>query len=162
MFALIKHNYLLFLGSDGEFYALSSVRYDEKILSTQPISKKLNLTKYPISLTPSDYKDSYGYFYNNHWYVTIKDKVLIYSYQNRAWTLWKDLNARSFYNLDGTLIWGDYKGRTVKHATNHYDFGKPYKSYWTSKSFDMDDANSFKQFISIPILFCSLFTNCFS
>ena len=142
----VAHNYLLFLGSDGEFYALSSVRYDEKILSTQPISKKLNLTKYPISLTPSDYKDAYGYFYNNHWYVTIKDKVLIYSYQNRAWTLWKDLNARSFYNLDDTLIWGNESGRTVKHSINHYDFGKPYKSYWTSKSFDMDDANSFKQF----------------
>ena len=142
----LAHNFLFFLGSDGQFYALGSIKYDDRILLTQPISKQLDIEKYPISLDLKDIKDAYAVFFKDHWYVTIKDKVLVYSYKNRSWVLWNDLNARSFYNLKGKLIWGSDKGRTVKHSDDFYDFGKPYKCQYTTKSFDMDEANSFKQF----------------
>jgi len=142
----IVNNYLFFLGHDGNVYALSSVKYDEKTLLTVNISKQLDLYKDPINLTKTDIANACSVFFKDEWYLSIKDKILIYSYKNKAWTLWNNFNATSFYILENELIWGNDVGCVCKFGTKYLDFELPYQSYWYSKYFDMDDPISFKQF----------------
>ncbi len=143
----VVNNYLFFLGSDGNAYGLITSKYDSKSLITTNISQQLDLFKEPISLSKSDINEACSIFFDDMWYLSIKDKVLIYSYNQRGWTMWTSLNARSFYKLNGELIWGNSSGRIVKHPENTYlDFGQPYQAFWYSKRFDMDEPNTFKQF----------------
>ena len=143
----VAHNYLFFLGSDGNAYALGSTRVDEKQLSTSILSHQIDIEKAPINLTLEDIKSAVSVFYQDNWYLSIKDKVLIYSYRHRAWTLLNQINARSMYVLNNSLIWGREDGRTATIDNDNYlDFGVPYECFWYSKHFDMEDANSFKQF----------------
>lgn len=145
--ACTVHNYLFFLGSDGVFYSLASAKQEEKILATSVISQTLDLTKSPISLTLSDVKTACSLLYEDEWHVSIKDKVLVYSYQHRAWTMYNHVDALCFYKLGYDLIWGKSNGKTYTFdKINFLDNGEPYESHWFSKPFDMNDANSFKQF----------------
>jgi len=142
----LVNNYLFFLGSDGNIYFLSSSKSNEKIVSTVLVSRKIDLYKEPINLTISDFVDAESIFYKDEWYLAIKDKIIIYNYRNQAFTLFDSINARSFYNLDGTLLIGNNDGRIVKFSTNYLDNGAPFLSKWISKYFDMDDANTYKLF----------------
>lgn len=142
----VCHNYLFYLGSDGNVYSLSSVRNDQKILSTTIISKTLDLFKEPFSLTHEGLLTASSAFYKDEWYLTIKDIVLIYSYRHQAWTLWDNLYARCFCVVDNIFIWGNEFGKTCMNSTDYYDYGRPFRAFWASKYFDMDDASSYKQF----------------
>lgn len=142
----IAHNYLFYIGSDGNAYALSATRADEKTLSTVILSQQIDIEKTPISVTLEDLVGASSVFYKDDWYIAIKDKVLVYSYRHRAWTLFNNFNATSLYVKLNKLIWGKSDGRTAMFSTEYLDFGEPYAGFWASKRFDMDDANSFKQF----------------
>lgn len=142
----IVNNYLFFLGSDGKMYALGSTKLDERLLITNCISKKIDIIKSPINLNIDDIKNATSIFYDDEWYVSIKDKVLIYSFKHKSWTLYNNLHARSFYVLDNKLIWGNKNGNTAMFSDVYLDFGIPYQCYWYSKRFNMNDSVSFKQF----------------
>lgn len=142
----IAHNYLFFFGSDGNAYALSSVKADAKILATTVLSQQIDVLKHPISITFDELSKASSIFFQDEWYTTVGDKVLIYSYRHRAWTMFNNMSATCFYSKDNILLWGTSKGRMVKHSDNYLDFDIPFQAYWSSKRFDMGDANSFKQF----------------
>ena len=143
----IAHNYLFYLGNDGNVYALSSTRLDEKLISTTIISRQLDLFKHPINITRDDFKTANSVFFNDRWYLNIGDVTLVYFYRTRSWTLFKNINATHMYVYKGKLIWSNKDGYIAQFSDNNYlDFGKPYKCYWHSKLMDMGDANSFKQF----------------
>lgn len=142
----VAHNYLFFFGSDGNAYALTATRMDEKVMATMILSQTIDLRLAPLSIEPSHLITSVSTFHNDMWYLSIHDKVLVYSYRLRAWTVYTGLNARSFYVKDGTLLWGNDGGDTVQFSDDHLDFGVPYRAFWTSKMFDMDNPNSYKQY----------------
>ena len=144
---VLAHNYLFFLGNDGNAYALGSTRIDEKQLSTSILSKQIDIEKEPINWTLDDIKDAVSVFHKDMWYISVKDKVLVYSYRHRAWTMFNNINAYSFYVKDNELIWGNDNGRTAMFDDENYmDFGEPYQAFWYSKRFDMDSAVNYKQF----------------
>lgn len=142
----VAHNYLFFMGSDGNAYALSSVQRDKRALASSILTKTIDFFKEPINLTKEDILKSSGLFFDDKWYVTMKDKVMIYSYRHQAWTMYNNLHARCFYKFKNILIWGDKEGRTNMPSEDYLDHGIPFEAYWTSKNFDMDDANAHKQF----------------
>ena len=143
----IAHNFLFFVGSDGNMYAVGTTRMDGRFLHTQIISLTLDLFKEPFFFTDADIRTATSYFHKDEWYVSINDITLVYSYKHRAWTYYTRLNARSFYKFGNDLVWGTSEGRLAKFAEDNYlDFGEPYEAYWESKNFDMDDPNMFKQF----------------
>ena len=143
----IAHNYLIFLGSDGTVYALQNSRTNERELATMVLSRTIDLTAEPIGLTKDDYKDAVSCFHNNEWHLSMKNKTLVYSYSHISWVMYTNLNVRSAFAIDGELVWGRPEGRIAMFdKENFFDFGLPYQSTWYSKIFDMDDANSFKQF----------------
>lgn len=143
----IAHNYLIFLGSDGNVYAIQNARTYERDLATTILSRTIDLTKYPIECKKEDYSSATAFFDNDEWYLTIGDKTLVYSYRHMAWVMYEGLKMRSVYCKDGELIWGRPDGRIATFDKETFkDFGEPYEVLWYSKSFDMDDANSYKQF----------------
>lgn len=140
------HNYLFYLGSDGNVYALSNVTQSSTVMSTTLISRTLNIFQKPISVQKDDIYTACSIFFEDQLYLSIKDIILIYNYRTRSWTMYDNLHARSFYNYRNVLIWGDTKGRISMPSEDYLDYGIPYPAYWTSKQFDMDDANAQKQF----------------
>ncbi len=143
----VAHNYMFFLGNDGNAYSLASTRTNEKLLSTTILTKNIDITKDPLNLSPTDIYTASSYFFKDEWHLSIGDKVLVYSYIHLQWTVYNMMDARSFYVINNQLIWGRSDGHTATFdETTFLDFGLPYQSYWYSKRFDMGDANAFKQF----------------
>ena len=143
----VVHNYLFFLGYDGNMYALGSTRIDEKQLSTSIISHQVDLKQLPIGVDTNDLSKANSAFFKDMWYVNIEDKTLVFSYRHKAWTLFTGLNSQTMYVLDNQLIWSNSNCRIAKFSDGEYlDFGAPYEGHWYSKFFDMDSANNFKQF----------------
>lgn len=140
------HNFLFFLGTDSQFYALRYVEGSTDTLQTQVISKTVDIHNAPISVSKDDIWYSSAQFYDDHLYVSLGDKVLVYSYLRQAWTVYNNIKATSFYALFNTLLIGTSEGRIVIQGTNYLDNGVPYQAHWTSKWFDMGDANAFKMF----------------
>ena len=142
----VAHNYLFYLGSDGNGYFLGSTKIDETNLSTHLLTRNLDVEKEPINWQLEDLTDAVSLFYQDNWYLSVKDKVLVYSYRHRAWTMFNNFNARAFYRLGHDLIWSNNSGRLVEFSDDHLDFGLPFRATWRSKFFDMDEANNYKQF----------------
>ena len=142
----VVNNYLFYVGNDGNAYALSSVKNDVRVLSTTILSQQIDIKKSPINISLSDLRTSASVYFQDHWYVVVGDKVLIYSYRHKSWTMFNDFNASFPYKFNDILIWGRKDGRTAKFSEDYLDFGAPFEAFWRSKYFDMDDANSYKQF----------------
>lgn len=171
----IAHNYLFYLGYDGNAYAMSSVQEGNHLLQTAIISNQLDLRSAPFNdIAKEDIIDAKSHFVNDMWYVQIGKHTLVYSYIHRAWTRYLGLNITCFDKSDNTrLRWSGmfektYVGETYRSG-GFYEFGDeyldepiviiesetasmrkrakfPYVAYWQSKRFDMDDASNFKQF----------------
>lgn len=142
----VAHNYLFFLGSDGNAYSLSSTHHDEKTMTTSILSRQINLFSFPIDLKRTDVESATSVFFDDEWYISMKDKVLVYNYRHLAWTMYNHLDIRSFYKKGTQLVWGNERGDTLTFSNDYLDEGIPYRAFWSSKVFDMDDANSNKQF----------------
>lgn len=143
----IAHNYLIFLGSDGNVYAIQNTKTYERDLATTILSRTIDLNAYPIEVSKEDYPNATSFFYNDEWYLNIGNKTMVYNYRHMAWVMYEGLNATSCYGLNGEWIWGRPEGRIATFdKENFFDFGEPFQTLWYSKIFDMDDANSFKQF----------------
>jgi hypothetical protein len=143
----IAHNYLFFLGSDGNAYALSTTRGDDKTLVTSILNNTIDVFKEPIGITQDDLYYSSSIFVNDEWLINIADKVLVYSYRHKAWTMYCNLNAKCFYNKSNEVMWGRPDGKVaVFDKDNFLDVGAPYEAHWHSKVFDMDNPSFFKQF----------------
>lgn len=142
----LAHNYFFFLGNDGNFYSLGTVSGSDTVLATVLLNKSIDIEKKPIDLTLSDCANAVGYFYKDQWFVSFGDKVLIYSYRHKAWTMYNHMYATSFYQIDDVFFWGTSDGKLSKIGESFYDYGEPFQAFWQSKYFDMDDANVYKYF----------------
>jgi len=142
----IAHSYLLFLGSDGVAYSLSTVQMDNRLLSTQILSKQIDLFLTPISIQKSEITNASACFDTENWYLNVGDITLVYSYRHRAWTTYDgvDMHAQLYDNDE--IIWGRRDGRLARFSTEYTDNGAPIYAYWQSKLFTMDSATRYKQF----------------
>lgn len=148
----LVHNYLFFVGNDGNMYALSAGRVDEHILATQLISRKMDIKKDPINVTLSDLKSVATCYFNDEWYVALKDKVLVYNYNLRAWTVYTGFDAISFTVSNYELIWGTSKGNMACFSDDYLDFGRPFKCSWKSTIYYLESPTYNKYFRYFYIL----------
>lgn len=144
----IAHNYLIFLGTDGNVYGMRDAETYERDLATVILSRTINLERDPINVPKESYKDASSFFHKDEWYLSVDDVTMVYSYRHMAWVMYKGLNATCFYGKeDGDWMWGRPEGRIATFdKENFFDFGEPYQTLWYSKLFNMDDASNFKQF----------------
>lgn len=142
----VAHNYLFFMGSDGFAYALATVHLDEKTVATQIISNNIDVFKEPIGITREELLDASSIFDGEYWYVTLGDLTLVYSYRNRAWTVFDYVDIYAPTKHEGELIWGRKDGKVVKFTEDYLDDGRPIYALWESKTFDFGSAVRYKQF----------------
>lgn len=140
------HNYLFYLGTDGQFYALRTTDASTDQLMTTVISKDLDIFTTPVSVTQDDLWYARGIYFKDCYYVAIGNKILIYSYLHQSWTMYDNINASSFYSIFEKLLIGTKDGKTLQESAEYLDLGKPYKALWSSRYFDMGESSAFKMY----------------
>lgn len=140
------HNFLFFLGTDSHVYGLRGTDYDSEVLQTTLLTRTVDIHGAPISVQKDDIWTAKACFYNDCYYLSIGNRVLVYHYIHRAWTVYNQLDITAFYVMFNVLLMGNKVGRTLIPSNNHLDNGKPYRAHWTTKYLTMSDANSFKMF----------------
>lgn len=150
----VAHNYLFFIGYDGNAYAMSSAKQDSQILSTTLLNKKVDFTTKPFALKQEEIITGAGFFYNNVWYVSIKDYVFCYHYLNQAWTVWNNLSIRSFHIKDYQLIWGNEAGQLMTFSEDYFDNGaNPYYAFWESGYLTIGEPYTYKHFRDLYVVY---------
>lgn len=140
------HNYLFFLGSDSNFYVLRNLEYSSDVLSTQSVSRTLNIHGAPVNVKKEDIWTSAGVFHNDCYYCCVGDKILVYHYIHQAWTVYDQINGTSLHVLFNTLLIGAKNGKILMPSNDFLDEGKPYRAEWRTKWLDMSDPVTFKMF----------------
>lgn len=135
----IAHNYLFYVGYDGNCYAMNNTSASDVLLITTVLNKKVDFMNAPFALTHDDISDSVAFFFDNVWYVSIKGYVFCYYYLNQAWTVWNGLNARSFYAQDYVMLWGNDAGQVCKFSTDYLDQENPIYAFWLSGTIDLNE-----------------------
>lgn len=150
----VAHNYLFYVGADGQCYALMNVTSGEN-LSTTILNKQVDFLKQPfykfdstnkVPLTKQDVVKARTYFFQNNWHVAVGDQIALYNYETQAWSLYNGLNASAFYHKDYKLIIGRNDGRTTVFTDQYLDLGEPFLATWWSKRLDLGDPLTFKHF----------------
>ena len=140
------HNYLFYLGNDGNVYSMHTTQTNTEILATKILSKTVNLFNEPFSFTYDDFTLASSIFYKDEYFLSIRDKVLVYSYRFQAWTVYDGIDSRCFTSYDNQLFMGSGYGSLFRFGEDYNDDGKPIVSYWKSKMFHMGEPSIFKQF----------------
>lgn len=96
-------NYVYYLGSDSNVYALYDVRTDYKKLLTKNISEKIDILRPPISIMHNDWKNSRAVHHNGYYLLAIKDKILVF-HQSKGWLLWDTISPTAWIEYNNTLI----------------------------------------------------------
>jgi hypothetical protein len=131
-------NYLFYLGNDRNVYSMLTPKTDTDMLVTTMINRQIDITKAPINLADADIRVAKSVYYKDEWYVSIGDKILIYSYRHQAWTMFEFQaeQVTSFVVFGGVLYMGLESGRLAKFNASYSDLGYPIRAYWKSKNFD--------------------------
>lgn len=135
----IAHNYLFYVGYDGNCYAMNNTSDSQIVLTTTVLNKKVDFMGAPFALSHDDISDATAFFFDNIWYVSIKDYVFCYYYLNQAWTVWNNLAIRSFHVKDYTLLWGNEYGQTCQFSTDYTDMSTPIYAFWLSGLIDLNE-----------------------
>lgn len=152
----VVNNHLFYLGSDGFVYALLAPRAEETSLLTMIVSQSIDLFRSPINADREKLHESSSVFTDDVWYLKIGDKVLIYSYLYRAWSVYEFswFNASSgigvtptfLYKRNDSVYYGRSDGKLYTTSDNYKDDIHPYLARWRSKTFDMEYPSNYKQF----------------
>lgn len=143
-------NNLVFLSPKG-------VAVFDGIRSTH-ISDKIQTTLDGLSETRKVWAQSTHYKKRSQYWLSVSssiatthNRVLVYDYLNKAWTIFKGINANCFINTrrsDNTerLYHGDYAGLLYLNDSTNNDDGAAIDGYWKSKAInlEMDLVKSFR------------------
>lgn len=148
-------NNLVFLSSKG-------IAVFDGVRSTH-ISDKIQTTLNNLATSRNIYAQSAHYKKRNQYWLSLTnsggsthDRVLVYDYVNKAWTIFVGINANCFINTrrsDYTerLYHGDYAGLVYLNDSTDNDNGTAIDGYWKSKAIDLE-TGKVKSFRHILIL----------
>lgn len=144
----ILHNFMFYLGYDGRFYKLNTPTTFVEYLMTRPLTEFVDLFSTPLNLTSEDMKDISAVAYNNEYLINIRDKTLVYSYRNQAFTYYEGLCGRSLYTNGVDLYIGRSDGRVaIFDKTVYSDLGVPIEAIYETKRFDLNSPINYKYFL---------------
>ena len=110
----LLNNFFFYLGYDGRFYKLNTPTTFVEYLMTRPLTDVVDLYSSPLNLTKEDMSDISTIAYNNECIFNIRDKTLVYSYRNQAFTYYEGWNGRSLYTDGIDVFIGRADGVTAK------------------------------------------------
>lgn len=149
----VVHNYLFYLGNDGIAYRMHSPKIDVDMLTTNVLSKTIDLFSDPIGFTKDELVTAKSAFTDDDYYLAMGDKVLVYNYRFMGWTLFTGLEVKSMYSNTEFLIWANQNNHIMHFSSDTYlDEGRMYPSYWESKLFDCGAPVHYKYFKYISVV----------
>lgn len=144
----LLNNFFFYLGYDGRFYKLNTPTTFVEYLMTRPLTDVVDLYSPPLNLTKEDMNDISTIAYNNECIFNIRDKTLVYSYRNQAFTYYEGWNGRSLYTDGIDVFIGRADGVTAKvDPTVYSDLGKAIEAVYETKRFDLNSPINYKYFI---------------
>lgn len=144
----LLNNFYFYLGYDGRFYKLNTPTTFVEYLMTRPLTDVVDLYSPPLNLTKEDMNDISTIAYNNECIFNIRDKTLVYSYRNQAFTYYEGWNGRSLYTDGIDVFIGRADGVTAKvDPTVYSDLGKAIEAVYETKRFDLNSPINYKYFI---------------
>ncbi|HQA59246.1 MAG TPA: hypothetical protein PK033_15415 [Acetivibrio sp.] len=144
----LLNNFFFYLGYDGRFYKLNTPTTFVEYLMTRPLTDVVDLYSPPLNLTKEDMSNISTIAYNNECIFNIKDKTLVYSYRNQAFTYYEGWNGRSLYTDGIDVFIGRADGVTAKvDPTVYSDLGKAIEAVYETKRFDLNSPINYKYFI---------------
>lgn len=146
-------NYLYFLGNDGVVYSMYTPNTDTNQLLSKIISDKITIFEEPLLRTTDMFADACAVYYDEYYYLSLGDLILVYSFLKQAWTVYDSINASSFKVVDYELLIGNTSGRVVKFSNTIYnDLDEPIVCFWKSKRFSMSYPSRVKKFKDMYVI----------
>jgi len=153
------HNYLVFVGGDGVVYRMITPLTDVRYVTTDILSKDVDLLSPPINMSLSQLASSRGLFFNERYYLTAGEITIMYNYTELAWMPY-DIVPLAYYDNAGTMLMSmaDSDGRlygwrdvndTDAYTDEIEDVETAISAYWTSKRFNFGNSTYFKHFREI-------------
>lgn len=151
----LLNNYYIFLGSDGIFYKLNTPTTLVEYLMTKPLPRKIDIYKEPFNLDNQDKLDvSTVAFYNQIYFNVADDLIIVYSYDNMAWTYYTGMDSSALYSDGVNLYIGNTDGKLLnyEYLTDCYsDCGEAIECVYASKRFDLNAPATYKYFKSFML-----------
>ena len=151
--AKLAHDYMFYLGNDLNVYAMRTPRGDSESLSTTMLNKdKVSLYSPPLNITYLDIESSNCIFYNDEYYINVKDMILVYNYIYRAWTVYNGLNATSFVIKNNELLIGTSDGTIIKFCDEYNDNDVAIECYYKSGQYTFGSPINYKDFLDVYVV----------
>ena len=149
----LLNNFYIFLGYDGRFYKLNTPTTFVEYLMTRPLPRKIDLYSEPFSLSrTSPLIMSTIAYYNEIYFNVADDLIIVYNYDNMAWTYYKGMKSKSLYSDGITAYIGTTDGKLVKYDNDgdiYNDFGESINAVYSSKRYDFGSPVNYKYFKSL-------------
>lgn len=151
--AVRVNNYLYYLGSDGEVYSMYTPQTDTTKVMTTILTTKVRMYEAPLNISVDAFADACAVFHNDYYWLSLDDKILVYSYTMRAWTVYDSIYATSFDVQNYELNIGNSSGRLIIYDRSELnDLGNAISAYWKSKRFAMNLPSRIKKFKSMYVI----------
>ena len=151
----VIHNFMFYVGTDGNCYKLKTTNSSELILATQQFNTKVNLFEKPINKNIWDIRNCHtGYDpYNGEWWIQFDDLSIIYNYQFMAWTVYSGTENVIMFNYHDKFLLGRDRSEIMyfdddvcyDYDYEYPDLKLPIPCYWTSKDIDFGSPVRIKQ-----------------
>ena len=151
----VVHNFMFYVGTDGNCYKLKNTSSSEIVLTTTQLNQKVNFFDKPLYKTIGDIKDCHtGYDpYNGEWWVQLDDLSVIYNYQLMAWTVYSGTENNKLFTFKDKFLLGRPRSEIMYfddyiYYDYDYDYPElklPIACYWTSKDIDFGSPIRIKQ-----------------
>ena len=156
----LLNNYYIFLGYDGRFYKLNTPTTLVEYLVTKPLPRKIDIYQKPFSEAPYNISNSNRLhlstvaFYNQIYFNIADDLIIVYNYDNMAWTYYTGMDSSALYTDGINFLIGTSEGKLLTYEYLHdvySDCGEPIECVFASKRFDLKSPAAYKYFKSFML-----------
>lgn len=146
----LLNNYYIYLGYDGRFYKLNTPTTFVEYLMTAPLPHKCDIYSAPLNIATNTQVKVNAVPYRNEIYYCINDDfVIVYNYDNMAYTYFVgwDSNALSVFN--NRLLIGRTDGVLAYYRDdeeNFIDIDQPIECVYETKRYEIYNPLTFKFF----------------
>ena len=149
------NNYYIYLGYDGMFYKLNTPTTYTEYLMTRPLNTDIDISRKPLNIESKHRQNVSSIVYDNSvWFAFDGDtpKIIVYSFDNMAFTYYEGMNATCLYSNDIDVYIGRKDGIVSKYDKKSYsDLGRGYKCRFVTKRFDFGSPANYKYFKQVKL-----------
>lgn len=148
--ALIN-NYYIYLGSDNKFYKMNTPTTYVEYLMTRPLTTDIDANKKPFKDNEHLINVSTCVYENEVWFTFYYDNntsiIVVYSFNNMAFTYFEGIEASSIHNGKYGLLFGRKDGIISKYDKSVYnDLNNAICATYKTKRFTLDNPSNYKFF----------------